>query len=828
MTNKIDAEGYDEIFEYNQNSRPIYFRDKNHNERFLHYDLGGNLKGINDPLGKNETYIYYPNGRVMSFTDANMHSTNFYYDPNGNLSSIQVPSSTGSQGFDTTQFSFDARSKITQRIDASNQPTNYVYNSQDELQDAIYADGTSDHREYYSTGNLSLIRDRRQKNKTFNYDADSDLTDVYEVNGTIHTQYTYDPIFNRTSIINAKSKATSYVYNEQLKIKSIIDPIGQSQNYVYDGALRLKSKTDSRGVLVSLDYYKNDRLKTLSYSGSNGGVIQYTYDGNGNRATMTDSEGMKTYTYNGLDRLIGIQNPAENFNLNYTYDLVGNRLTMQNNLIGGTETYGYYPNNRLETVTDFDSQSVTYVYNAMQQTAEVDYPNGIAKAVYAYNPQNHFLTSLQNLNSKNEIISSFMFQRDQIGNPVTITGLNGPVINGYDDLNQLTSVTYPGPRGSVSYSYDSAGNRMFMTGTSVSGSYTYDDANEIMTASMNINGNITSINFGHDGAGNEMLLSGPSYVWDGLNRQLGLTDGSISYNYNGNDQRIQKTKNGVVTKYRYDGNQVLYEIDATGNIKKKYVPGISVADSNKKLFYLFDDKGDVVNLIDRNGNIVKAYSYDPFGQAFGVNADLNGSRFVGEYAVFSDDDLNLQYMWHRWYDPSVGRFLSRDKFEGSILQPTSTNKYIYALNCPLGFIDPKGLWTVSVGLSANIGSFSFSIAGNYGYSQKDGFSSSFTGTGGASQSTSSYSPPASVNVSFSNAPDVSGLNGIFSITGANLVLASAEGFTSIDGSVQGAQLSISPDLSLPGIYSGASNTLVLFNSLYNGDPDDDPASSNYK
>jgi RHS repeat-associated protein len=102
--------------------------------------------------------------------------------------------------------------------------------------------------------------------------------------------------------------------------------------------------------------------------------------------------------------------------------------------------------------------------------------------------------------------------------------------------------------------------------------------------------------------------------------------------------------------------------------------------------------GDVVSLIDNDGNIIDSYSYDPFGKTTGVSKNSNGARYVGGVSVFSDDDTGLQYMWNRWYDPELGRFISRDPlgFGGG-----DTNLYAYVGNNPLNGVDPYGLATYS-------------------------------------------------------------------------------------------------------------------------------------
>ena len=55
-----------------------------------------------------------------------------------------------------------------------------------------------------------------------------------------------------------------------------------------------------------------------------------------------------------------------------------------------------------------------------------------------------------------------------------------------------------------------------------------------------------------------------------------------------------------------------------------------------------------------------------------------------------DTFAGLYYLRARWYDPSVGRFLTKDQFPGFIEKPISTNRYIYVFNNPENFIDPSG------------------------------------------------------------------------------------------------------------------------------------------
>lgn len=193
-----------------------------------------------------------------------------------------------------------------------------------------------------------------------------------------------------------------------------------------------------------------------------------------------------------------------------------------------------------------------------------------------------------------------------------------------------------------------------------------------------------------------------AFAWSGsqtiaLNRltQVQQTAGGppttlASYTYDGDNLRIRKTTGGGdVTNYLYDGLQLLAETDGAGVVKKLYNPGISVTDDKgNKFYYLHDGRANVANLIDKDGNIVDAYTYDAFGKAVGVTKSNNEFLHDGLEGVMADMDVQLEYMWNRWYDPELGRFISRDPigFSGGDL-----NLYAYAGNNPLTFTDPWGL-----------------------------------------------------------------------------------------------------------------------------------------
>ncbi len=77
-------------------------------------------------------------------------------------------------------------------------------------------------------------------------------------------------------------------------------------------------------------------------------------------------------------------------------------------------------------------------------------------------------------------------------------------------------------------------------------------------------------------------------------------------------------------------------------------------------------------------------------QSFNVvfSSDRSSDRFTGKPV---SQTTGLYYEYHRWYDPSTGRFISKDPFPGIVSDPQSLNGYTYASDSPTTYSDPTGL-----------------------------------------------------------------------------------------------------------------------------------------
>jgi len=121
-------------------------------------------------------------------------------------------------------------------------------------------------------------------------------------------------------------------------------------------------------------------------------------------------------------------------------------------------------------------------------------------------------------------------------------------------------------------------------------------------------------------------------------------------------------------------------------------------------YYRNDHLGTPVQITDADGLVVWEARYDSFGKAVDIwgqnmNSDpdiTSNLRFPGQYY---DSETGLHYNWHRYYDPSTGRYLRTDPLglEGGL------NLYQYANANPVNFVDPMGLLSFGGGGSVFIG-----------------------------------------------------------------------------------------------------------------------------
>ena len=149
---------------------------------------------------------------------------------------------------------------------------------------------------------------------------------------------------------------------------------------------------------------------------------------------------------------------------------------------------------------------------------------------------------------------------------------------------------------------------------------------------------------------------------------------------------------------------MLAELDYDNAEKCFYTRGdelISQERDGKKSYYFYDGHGSVRALADESGKVTDKYVYDAFGNLISsVGSTKNDFLFCGEQF---DPVTGLYYLRARYMNPSVGTFISMDNYEGSIDDPVSLHKYLYANANPVMYSDPIGQKFLALKILAILG-----------------------------------------------------------------------------------------------------------------------------
>jgi RHS repeat-associated protein len=168
----------------------------------------------------------------------------------------------------------------------------------------------------------------------------------------------------------------------------------------------------------------------------------------------------------------------------------------------------------------------------------------------------------------------------------------------------------------------------------------------------------------------------------------------VGFVYDGDGNRVSKTVDGESTAYLWDAALALpvVVVETTGTDDTLYTYGgdlIAITDPDAShTTYHYDGLGSTRQLSDETGQVVASYSYKPFGGLRTMTgASGNAHRFTGEQ---TDDEIGLLYLRARYYDPEIGRFITKDPLPGFSTSPQSLNRYAYAHNNPINLTDPTG------------------------------------------------------------------------------------------------------------------------------------------
>jgi len=343
---------------------------------------------------------------------------------------------------------------------------------------------------------------------------------------------------------------------------------------------------------------------------------------------------------------------------------------------------------RLQSIKAYDAgntlvDSYTYGYDAASQRTSETTPNWVRKFEY---DQQRQLTAAYRLASGSPTAHDTNYDYSQafdpIGNRLTAS-VNAASASGFttaytpNNLNQYTSIAQQG-QTATQPAYDANGNLT----SDGSQTYAFDDDNRLTKVTRN---GVDSVS-----------------VYDALCRR-------VAY---------KKQRGATITaetRFIYDGWNPVAELDGNNIVTRRYTWGLGLGSWGLDLcntpqcaggvggllamtnvpsgtnagsyIYNYDGNGDITSLVkEADQTLVARYAYGPFGEtvsASGAMASSNPFQFSTKHM---DAETGLLYYGYRYYQPSTGRWLSRDPLG----ERGGLNLYGYTENNPVNRTDPTG------------------------------------------------------------------------------------------------------------------------------------------
>lgn len=311
--------------------------------------------------------------------------------------------------------------------------------------------------------------------------------------------------------------------------------------------------------------------------------------------------------------------------------------------------------------------------------------------------------------------SSINYQYNSNGNITSITENNQTRSYQYDELNQLVRENNQVFNKTITYTYDVGGNITakteypYTTGTPG----TLTDTTNYSYGDSNWDDKLTSYDgkaITYDQIGNPLTYDGYTYTWEEGRRLKSIvkTGLDMSFKYNADGIRTEKTVNGTTTSYHLLGDKVTFETNGIDEIYYTYDSNSSLISMNlndSEYYYIRNGQGDIIGLHDNIGTQVVSYTYDTWGKIISIDGTLAST--VGEKNPYRyrgyryESETGLYYLQSRYYNAEWGRFINADGQLNPGLGLSGMNMYSYCGNNPVNASDPSGhafmLLTAAIG-----------------------------------------------------------------------------------------------------------------------------------
>lgn len=740
-TKVVDAEGNETHFVYDAGNRLIEEQDAEGHITSYHYDREGNLDSMTDPLGNVTLYTYDALGRKTSETNAVGDTTYIYYDYLGNIERVCYPN--GSQkkyvyGIDgrlecvknpdgsSESYQYDKNGNLIKRSNGLGDATIMKYDALNRMVESVNPLGARMLYKYDAMGNVIEMLDEVGNKSVYEYSPNGNLTKVVDAVGN-ESMYEYDCIGRLIKTICMGSNGEvpqikTFTWDDAGQLSSVTDSLGHTESYLYDKNGNMIEKTDKEGYHTSFAYNKTGQVEAVIYG--DGRRVELSYNPLKQLERVKDWNGTTEIILDELGRALKITDVKGNA-IGYEWGQMNERKAIVYP-DGKRAEYEYNQNLQLMELHT-PQETVRYEYDEIGRLKQKNLPNGVRTA-YEYNAAGYVSAILH---EGKEIYESYQYQYDTLGRKIGVKKVrkgidedNGFFAYDYDAMHRLISVKKDN-KLLRTYEYDAFGNRTkkkeYLEKDFKEITYAYNTNNQLIHEA---DGSLMK-DYEYDKRGNLLSVKDDdgllkAFTFDATNQMItsmGIVNGIkkyAEYQYDGLGQRIsqkisdEKLKTEKRIEYILDKTRSYYNMlqlksDDRGMKQNFYWDSnvVGVETDKRELYYLQDDLGSPMCVLDDEGMTCDIYAYDEFGIGIGCLKEQNYRIQPFGFTGYQTDEVNgMCFAQARRYDANAGRFTSEDRIKGTIVVPYSLNTYNYCWNNPLMFVDLDGRFAISAILAA--------------------------------------------------------------------------------------------------------------------------------